>query len=442
MRFWKAATIQLFAGTGRPHISIVVRSVSFMTGLLLLAGLLWRYTPHLHVPGDTVTLCALGWSFSMAGVLLIGALTDAQQQTFLAKLTCFTMMLPLKRTTLSRLYMYASAPINLAEVVLVTTVLGAAVLHDLPWYYALAALVPACLLAAFTDNLLRIARVSASWQPYVWRYGLVTCAGWLGYSLLTVPLDSQIIYEAAIGGMSFAVLILSITLAARPLRTTFEAFHIPVIEGRPGVCEALPLRAFRTSRYIGANLVLAVAVVGLAVLCRAPNPQMPIDAAVLVLMMLIGTLGQEVRALSPARYPIELTLYGAFHRWLCAQWLLSAINGLIWIDITLWVVWLWAPQSLTVSITEAGIIGLGFIAAGMAAAAIAVPQKQDILVQCASTGIYALLLWGFMKLLSVTTGHAPLALTGLWAIGVAFALVWAIEYVRWQRTIRRWHVAK
>ncbi len=437
MTFWRAVTYRLFAGNGSPLASVTRRTVAFVLGVVLVVAIIWHYTPQLTLPYDTSVLAALVWAFSFAGVLLVGALTDACQQLFLAKLHAIT-LLPLQSTALRKMYMYASVPVGLVAVVLVATAVSRSFAGSMPWYYAAGGSVAACTLAAFTDILLRIVRFSSSWQPHAWRCAFIMCGVWMGYSLATASENVHTAYQAGIAGMIIAAVVLTAILTRRPIRTEYASPHLPVIEGRPGICEALSIRSLRTARYAGTNIVLAAAVVCTVMLCRTPHPVIALDGAVLLVLMLIGTLGQEVRSLSPPRYPLELLLYGAFRRWVLANWLLAYIHGLIWIDITLWSIWLWAPHSLTVSVVEAGMVGLGFIAAGMAAGSIIVPQKYDILAQCASTGLYAAFVWAFIKLSAMASDWriSPVVMA-LIEVAASTVIVYGVEYIRWKQTIAR-----
>jgi hypothetical protein len=241
-------------------------------------------------------------------------------------------------------------------------------------------------------------------------------------------------------GCAVLQLLLTTWLVHRPTITQYALLRTPVIEGRPGIMSALPLRALRTARYVGSNFILAVVMVFVFLMARAEVPIAPLDGAVLISLLLIGTLGQEARALSTARYPTELTLYGLLGKWLAGTWLLAIVHGLLWIDVCLGIVRIWSPHGLTIGPAQAGLIGLSCIAAGTLAGSLVVPNKQDILAQCGSTVVYGILVWIVLKIPTTALGAQvhPLVWAAIVCV-LCFTLAYICECRRWHQTIKGHH---
>jgi len=435
---WRAITYRLFAGTvQRPAIGLRIRAGLFCSGLLVLAGLSYKSAPHFAAQHDVPLLVAQVCTFSFFGVLAIGSIADSHQRAFLEKLRLLAAM-PLPVSYIRRAYLYAALPVNLVAMALVAPALFAAFgasIRPLPLALLIAAY--SCT-AALYDSLLRIARMPML-AAYAIRFVTLALFAALARILFTAgPHATGWCYASvACGGLCAVVIALFVH---RPLRTEFTKLAVPIIEGKPTLISQLALRALRLARYVGANIMLWSMAGGLALLSFSEHPLFSPDGALLMVLLLAGTLGQEARAVSARLYPVELVLYGLPYRWLLATWLLAVVNGLVCVDICLAGLVVWAPNALSISSMQAGYVGLACIAAGIASGSIIVPQKHDILAQCASTALYGGFAWAIIKLFGVTGLHSwhYMAL-GIGLLALSIGISYVSEKIRWTITIRSRH---
>jgi hypothetical protein len=241
---------------------------------------------------------------------------------------------------------------------------------------------------------------------------------------------------------AFAELLCMFYLAQRPLRQYYEKIHIPLMEGQPGIIGEVPLRAMRTNRFFGVTAVLFGVVLLVGLFARARTSVIPLDGVMLIAMVLIGTLGQEARVVSGLR-PVELTYYAALRRWLSGTWLSALIYGLVWIDLCLIAAQVWSPHGLSVGYMHVGLLGVVFVALGIAAASIIVPAKDDIMAQCASTALYGLFVWMALKLPTLSgLEHVPWVAWVAAMLGISLIVSFGCERRRWLKTIRSVYVPK
>lgn len=436
MRLSQAVVYRLFAGErGRPRHSLFVRAACFAGVLMIMVVAAFRLTPRFAVIYPGAQIAMLIPMLCFAGVALIGLLTDAYQRAFMTKLRVLT-VLPLSPATGFRMHVYAQLPIYIIATALIATILSVVFAASLCWYTLLLYGVVWCAIAAAGDIVLRVGRLSNA-GAYLLR--LLLCAGavYEGHHLLSLPLADSM-YRS---GMYIGVALLSYSFLAYLLlrryayaRTT--TIRLPIIEGRLSLLSAFPIRAFRVPRYIGTNVVLFFASLGVAMVAMKQS-FIPIDGGLMILLLLIGTLGQEVRTLSSRFYPLELSFHAAFNKWIIGTWLLALVHGLVWIDIGLAIVRLWSPHGLEVGYMYAGLFGLCCIAIGIAAGSIVVPCKYDILSQYASTVLYGLLAWLVIKV-SNAPAFLHIQLMGMMSIFcICLTISYLIERRRWLKTIRR-----
>jgi hypothetical protein len=370
--------------------------------------------------------------------MLAAMCTDAYQRSFFTKLYSIN-QLPLLPSTLRAIYVYASAPIGIVAVVAITASLLGATTHAIPWPLVIGAGIANCIGAVFTDSLLRITQTSALIANII-RICIIGATLYLLRLLLLPTAAGGTANDLLAVGCAVTQLLLTTWLARQPIVTRYALLRAPIVEGCPGVVSALPLRALRTARYVGSNLILATLMIFVFLTARAKVPIIPLDGMVFISLLLIGTLGQEVRTLSAARYPTELTLYGVLGRWLVGTWLLAVIHGLLWIDVCLGIVHVWSPHGLTIGSAQAGLIGLSCIAVGILAGSLVVPGKQDILAQCGSTVIYGALVWAVLKVPTTALGARiyPLAWAAIVCV-FCLMLAYICERRRWRQTVKGHH---
>ena len=436
MTLWRAVTYCLFTGdTGRPAVNIWIRAGLFGSGLVLVGTLGYRMTPHFVRVYPKGQLLALLFVLCMSGIMLVGVLADTYQRAFLTKLHVLR-FLPLPPVKSQLIHGYAQMPINLAAMVLIVSALLSVYAGNGPWYGLIVASVLFCSLAIAGDVVMRM---SAIYLPvlYMLRIALLMVLLYFVHMLVgSLDDNHQLRYVAATGCVAICYSAVIYHLARQPAAVHAARFHTPVVEGRLSIMSALPVRALRTARYMGTNIVLALISLMVLLAARSQQSFLPLDGIVVVALLLIGTLGQEARALSRVRYPLELSLYGSFGAWLAATWTLAVIHGCIWIDICLAIVRLWSSDGLSVGYAQAGFLGISFIAAGIVAGSVIVPQKHDILAQCASTAVYGLLVWLVIKLSTVPfAAHMPLLQTA-GVVMLSLTIAGLCEYVRWHKTIK------
>jgi hypothetical protein len=438
MTFWHAVTYRLFASGGRPGASLWRRGCLFAAGVGVTAVLVYRITPHLIAIYSTGQVVMVVWAAMIAIGMLAGLLTDSYQRAFLDKLYVLA-PLPLTARRKVLASVYALLPVNIIVSCITTSACISLFGAHVAWYMLAGIATMGCVLAITGDVALRLSDVP--------RVVTLTMRVALLIAALSVARMALRLYGVSglqqclgifIGSMAVYGSLLG-WLLCRPMATNrAERMIMPVIEGRLSVVSALPVRALRTVRYMSTNVVLLAAVVLVIFVARAAQPPLPLDSAVFIMFLLAGTLGQEARTLSSTQYPLELSLYGALRQWLAATWSLAFVHGLLWIDICLTIVRIWSPHGLSIGYVQAGATGMCFIAAGIAAGSIIVPQKYDILAQCASTVVYGLLVWLIVKGFDAPFGiYTPVAIYTAVVVTGCLMTAGLLEYWRWHKTIRR-----
>jgi hypothetical protein len=233
---------------------------------------------------------------------------------------------------------------------------------------------------------------------------------------------------------------IAVSLLLRPVRRPPVQPRQEVIEhSAVNLSRALFLRAGRTARYRSANLLLITVLTVGGLVAWFREDVLPFDALAVILVSLVGTLGQEARGLSRRTHPIELLQYSLFGRWLRGIWTLALGNGVVVITALLLCAALCFQGALSVTYFHVACVGIGLLAAGVLAGSLVVPNKGDLLAQLASAIVYAVLVWLLLRLLGTEMEVWQLTLTTLGVAALCLGMSWLAEHIRWLITIRGKH---
>ncbi|HUC89693.1 MAG TPA: hypothetical protein VMR45_02740 [Patescibacteria group bacterium] len=421
--------LRLFAGAGRPVVDLWSRLLLFVCGLALLAALAIKFTPPIALGYTTLNLLSLQFLLGVVFVALLFLLSDGYQRTFMVKLNIIYFY-PISRKQIIWLSLLAYAPMVMLVYSIVLPVIIKTFYGQQPLAALLISSTACCTLAIACNIFLRIFDSKLSVSPQATRLAMIAAATLMAWRINERP---GRIWLVPVSGLAIILAAMLIYLAHRPVVASYKLSRIPV---RPfnnlNIMNELYARALRNGRYLGANCVLIIAVIGLSLLSWRMPSVLPFDAVCVVVLLLVGTLGQEARALSRRFYPIELVRYGLVRKWLVASWALVFANALLVVIICLVVASLWFPDGLSVGYGRVVGLGLSLTAVAVLAGSLVVPQKQDILAQFASTALYAVFAWCTMRFIS---DHAGYGLVTVSIIFVCLALSYVIEKVRWTTTI-------
>jgi len=433
---WRAISYRLFAGSAHsPRMSLLMRSAAFGIGIAALGALSYTYAPRLAVTYPLPHLLPLLFAGCVSTVMMVSIIAEMYQSSLLERLKLLQ-YLPLTTRQVRRAYAYAALPVGLVVTALAVPAITAIFSHSLR--------LPVLALVAFIYSggaLLYDALLRTAYMHNAWRYGARGATLIISLSLARMLfLSGQHITIWLWATTLFAILwvVFLVRLSQMPVRTDYAMSAIPVIEGRPTLITQVTLRAMRIGRYVGTNILLLLVIAGVAGTSLSRHATFPVDGALLLALLLIGTLGQEARAISHRRYPTELTMYAMPLHWLVATWILTVINALIYIDVCLAVIIAWAPYGLSISYMQAGYMGIALVGAGIISGSVIVPQKRDILAQCASTALYAGCSWGLIKLFSRTLDDMRYAVLGVAVLLASMIAAYLCERIRWIITVRRW----
>jgi hypothetical protein len=428
MRLSRAAAYHLFASTDHPQRSLYLRIVAFIALLPLMAWLSWHASIAAPISGRYELAFCVAITFTFTHVIYI--LSDAAHRSFLYKLRPFHYM-ALRPSALRGMQLATYIPVTLGG--------GALIIPGVYKYCVLLTPATKLFVTIFAFSVVAILQVF-----------MRTAGGWPGQVVQTISLVSTVgglivcwmlaspegpAWGVWVVWATSAVYILLAWLAARrPPIPTRPAYVLNVREWeRPGIIGSFAVRALRMGRYRGANIILFVIFFALASYAHQ-RPVVPFDAVALLSLLLCGTLGQEVRAVSRTRYPVELVMYGMISAWLRGIWALAAVNAALFIEILLITAIVLFHSAAGISYRQILCVGAGLSAIGIAAGSLVVSARDDVLAQLASTLLYGSLAYGFLRLLGVL--HRYDIIVTVLIILISLALSYCVECIRWRRAIR------
>jgi hypothetical protein len=201
---------------------------------------------------------------------------------------------------------------------------------------------------------------------------------------------------------------------------------------------SLIIRASRTGRFVTANGFLILIITIMLYAGHRSATALPFDAAVVLGLLLTGTIAMESRSLSNKTYPTEHVMYGLIKEWLAGTWVIAY-------GIMIFVVGAFLILSATVfsgqlSTTGAyvGAFGLSLTAVGIIAGVLVAPQHDDIVSQLGATILYGIFAWIISKILAhiAPTSYAVLATATIGIVGLSLVMSYAYEKQRWLKTIK------
>jgi hypothetical protein len=437
---FKAITFRLFANTNHPLRTLLVRFLWGVAGFLILGLLLFRFTPDY--------LAALIGRYEVSAqlalvVLIVNAvsgalyvLLHAPYQTFAAR-TDILEHYAITRVQARLLRLYAFLPIIAITIGISIPVALKVFDHHI---LVIAVVVVTAIVCAAAHALLRITGYMVVAQIYALVHAGVACA----VLQQAFALEAHVRMVVFVGFLLILVHMLAIATQfwrAVP-HIARQRVHRRVIEyDKVGLVPSLAIRAVRTSRFVTANLFLFIVVTLLVVVAKRSPQIIPFDAVVVLGLLLAGTMAQEVRCLSSKLYPTEHIFYGLVGKWAGGIWMAAYANMLLVIGVLLMLAVTVFDGQLGTSQLYVVCFGLCLVSVGIAAAAVIVPQHNDILSQLGTTVIYGVMVWGVFKAISPIDAANTLVLaavtTGI--IGASLAVSYISEKVRWIRTIRGLH---
>jgi hypothetical protein len=200
------------------------------------------------------------------------------------------------------------------------------------------------------------------------------------------------------------------------------------------VGSALFVRACRSPHYIGANFFLAGLLVCASCLAWF-KPALPFDAVCVLVLLLVGTLGQEARSIGKKHVPVELVLYGAKRQWVGAIWQLTLINAAFFTALMLVIAILWFPHDVGAGYMQIVCTAIFLAIGGLLAASPIVPHHDDIVMQLLSMALYGAFGWAILHILADKSSVTQAVITGL-GVMCGFLLCYWCESLRWVIAIR------
>lgn len=428
MQISRAVMYHLFASTDTPKRSFWVRLAIFIVMLPCIAWLSGRAAgmSNLLFAHSGVALCA---AITLVFTHLVFILSDAAHKVFLNRLRPYHYM-PLQRRVLRRMQLMAYMPVTLAAAALI-----------IPSVYAYCGMLPSATrlsIITFFFSLIALTqicmRTAEGWlEKWVQTISYVAAGMGLAVAWAVGQTDNPLLAWLvwAIAGAFVLLTWYAARQSPRPIRT----IHVTSIHEweRPGMTGSFALRALRTWRYRGANIILFILFFAAAAYTHQ-RPSIQFDAVALLGLLLCGTLGQEARAVSRSRYPVELVLYGKLGAWLWGVWALAFANAIVFIEILLTVSFIFFPNSMSLPYTQLIYMGLGMVALGIAAGSLIVSARDDVLAQLASTLLYGGMTYGFLRVCSVMHSYKIIGVSLITL--TCILLSYTAERMRWRRAIR------
>lgn len=428
MNLYQAALYQMFAKGTQPKRSATYRVIFLVLATIALSVLICRLTPAGTVPHRPEwEVAAMVFASATLLTTLPYIVLDGYQKSFLQRLKV-VYFLPLLRSQLRIVHGFAFMPLAIVATAFCLPI----ILKLFADFWLLA--VGACLLALLWNSVVRITYAQWSRSLSI----LVSCvAGWAAWSLFAG-------WSSAEGLIGSGVLLLFEVVLLFVGSPRFTRVH-EVVESRRvmerkrlTIVTSLGLRALRSGRFRGTNALLVVAFVGLALLASSRLDVVPYDAAVVVTIVLMGTLGQDIRGLIRHVYPLELVRFGLSGYLVSALWATTYAAAAAWLLVIGLATNGFSPGLLGVSWTYCICLTLCLIAGGLAASSAVAPQQGDLLAQLFSACLYAVLAWFVFRLFVWVDGAWQLWAAGGFVAG-CFAFSLAVEKYRWLTTIRRKH---
>jgi hypothetical protein len=429
MQINQAVIYRLFASTNNPKRSLKTRLALSFFVLAFFGWLSWHTTAIVSSPfgyGGVALCVATTYTFAV----IVYVVSDAAHKVFLQKLRPFH-YLPIRDSVLRRMQLIAYVPV---------TVGGAGLI--IPAIYAYCSWLPPGTRMSVSIGTFGVVAAAQALMR--------TAGGWMERWVQIISYVSLSIGLAACwalaqpGSNHVWGLVIYAAVLAYALIAWSVARHRPRPAGigsaknvrewdRPGIIGGFAVRALRMWRYRGANVILGVLFLGLSVYA-SQRQSIPFDAVALLGLLLCGTLGQEARAVSRTQYPIELVMYGQLISWLRGVWALAFANAAIFVEIVLITGMMLFPNDIGGSYRHIVCVGLGMTAIGLMAGSCIVSSRDDVLAQLASTALYGGVAYGFLRLLSVYQRYDSIVVAIV--LCLCAALSYAIERMRWRRTIR------
>lgn len=423
---------RLFAGSrGLPRRSFNNRAAIFCIIVTLIAYLITRFCPTL-APVEASRAAALMGMTILVITTMVFICTSYVQRAAALKLYVFS-QLPVRSSLRYALAAMAYTPVVFLSFGLVMS--------------CSVALFNASLAVPFIIVLASLfLGVAAAWHVLVrmTRSALADAVRPVSFLVLAVGLEMG---WGIVGGTStlyvygallaYALLMCSsLWLLRKPLLCWMPAMAQRIVREHRllSMTSALYVRARRAPRYIGANVILVI-LLAASVALAWYKPGMSFVGASSLVLLLGGTLGQEIRAMSPRVYPLELLLYGRVRKWVSALWIVGGCNAAFFTALTVIVALLWFPHDVGVGYMQMLSTGVCLIAVGLLAGSLIVPVSNDILMQMVSTILYGALCWAVLYVMAGQT------VIGQWMVAAtvlsgAAVVAYGVEMSRWLRTIR------
>jgi hypothetical protein len=434
MQLTRAVIYRLFAPTGNPLRSFRMRCFGFVLAIVVLGGLATRAAPtYLWRYGRTnelLLVCALSCFFTSVTYLL----SDGAHRVFMERLRILQYM-PIRLPVLRRLQLLAYVPITCTGFAIIVPAMYKAFAYGANRAVLWGVICASFILTATCHVALRTAQSRLS------EHARMIAAGSAGGMLLlaweiTNSRGAPWLWQRLLLLMIVVHVALCMYALRRPPKTTFDARITTRTEWRKvTIAGSFAIRAYRTRRYAGSNLLLLLILISLSVYAVLQKGAISYNAVAVLCLLLTGTLAQESRTLSPTYWPLELFLYSRFGRWLRATWLLAFANAIFFTELLLVTAVVMFPHSISVTYGQMICIGMCLTAVATVAGALAVPNKDDILAQFASTALYGGLAYGVMRLLGGQSGTRSLFLTAA-TVGAGLGLSYVVEKIRWLLSIK------
>ncbi len=425
--------LRLFSTGKHPGLSLVWRALAFGIVLVGLSIATYRATPMLVLGhGNTNIFRAL----CAALIVCVGnsALFILLHGHYIAgaKRLRLLWFMPLSATQYKLAYALAGLPI----VVLALGVSAASA--ERMTHSNVLVVVLAEVLSMATLLLLRV--MQARWKlfPQAMSLGLLVSGAVLLKALLAHgPIGANQYLPAlyVLAGLHGAIAIYA--SKQQPLQLV-SSERGEVTERRVGLLGAFGLRALRTRRYLAALGLLGAVLVGSLIAVK--RGAMPMDAAAVLVVLLMGTLAHEARSLSRRCYPLEAVHFGALARMLQATWLITALAAALCVGGLLLAAKLWFGGQLGVTPLYVIAFGASVVALAVLAASVVVPQASDIVAQLLSAAVYGVLVWLLFKVFRGADDTAVLVRAAAICVS-SLASAYYVEKRRWLVTIRGTHGA-
>ncbi|MET0779793.1 MAG: hypothetical protein ABWY71_03080 [Candidatus Saccharimonadales bacterium] len=348
MQLVRAVIYRLFAPTSSPRRSFRLRCFGFAAAVAVLGWLAVRAVPdYLWRYGQANELLLAG-ALSCFFTCVMYVLSDGAHRVFIERLRLLQYM-PIKPTMLRQLQMLVYVPITVAGFTTIVPAMYKAFAHGTNQLMVGSIVCATFILTAACHVALRTAQGWLGEQARVIAAGSGICMllfAWRVTSSGDVPTSWQglLLFVAALH-----IILLVYALRCPPKTTYDERIATRTEWQRVTIAGSFAVRGYRTGRYVGANMLLLLILIGLSVYTALQKGTISYDAAAVLCLLLAGTLAQEARTLSPVRLPLELLLYSRFDKWLRATWMLAFANAIFFTELLLVTAIVVFPHSISVT---------------------------------------------------------------------------------------------